>query len=118
VACRLGLRRHPSRPALDLEERSESFELNRKFYSAFTRSGPEKGGWVSEDFRLSINLGGVHLCPLAVGHIKKGALWPDDETLEQLAMERPLGAIPQTNHRGRRRPRCNSNNQTENTEND
>jgi hypothetical protein len=77
---------------LDLEERSESFELNGKFYSAFTWSGPEKGGWVSEDFRLSINLGGVHLCPLAVGHIKKGALWPDDETLEQLADERPRGA--------------------------
>src|SRR5882724_4279855 len=77
---------------LELEERSESFELNGKFYSAFTWSGPEKGGWISEDFRLSINLGGVHLCPLAVGHIKKGALWPDDETLDQLASGRPLAA--------------------------
>jgi hypothetical protein len=70
---------------LELEERSESFEVGGRFYSAFTWSGPEKGGWIAEDFRLSINLGGVHLCPLAVGHIKKGALWPDDETLEQLA---------------------------------
>ena len=70
---------------LDLEERSESFEVNGRFYSAFTWCGPHDGGWVAEDFRLSINLGGVHLCPLAVGHIKKGALWPDDETLEQLA---------------------------------
>ena len=70
---------------LDLEERSESFEVNGRFYSAFTWSGPEDGNWIAEDFRLSKNLGGVELCPLAVGHIKKGALWPDDETLAQLA---------------------------------
>jgi hypothetical protein len=69
---------------LALEERSESFEVNGRFYSAFTWCGPERGGWVAEDFRLSMNLGGVHLCPLPVGHIKKGALWPDDETLAQL----------------------------------
>lgn len=70
---------------LDLEERSESFEVNGRVYSALTWSGPEDGNWVGEDFRLSKNLGGVHLCPLAVGHIKKGALWPDEETLAQLA---------------------------------
>jgi hypothetical protein len=70
---------------LDLEERSESFEVNGRVYSALTWSGPEHGNWVGEDFRLSKNLGGVHLCPLAVGHIKKGALWPDEETLAQLA---------------------------------
>ncbi len=86
----------PRGPLLDLEERSESFEVNGRFYSAFTWSGPENGNWLAEDFRLSINLGGVHLCPLGVGHIKKGALWPDDETLEQLARERPLTATAQT----------------------
>jgi len=85
---------------LELEERSESFELNGKFYSAFTWCGPEKGGWIAEDFRLSINLGGVHLCPLAVGHIKKGALWPDDETLEQLAQDHALGATAETTPAG------------------
>lgn len=72
---------------LELEERSESFEVGGRFYSAFTWTGPDNGGWIAEDFRLSINLGGVHLCPLAVGHIKKGALWPDDETLHQLARD-------------------------------
>ena len=70
---------------LELEERAESFEVNGRFYSAFTWSGPEDGSWVAEDFRLSKNLGGVHLCSLAVGHIKKGALWPDDETLARVA---------------------------------
>lgn len=93
---------------LELEERSESFEVHGRFYSAFTWSGPEGGGWVAEDFRLSMNLGGVHLCPLAVGHIKKGALWPDDETLEQLAGEsaaapatpsKPLGVESPALHR-------------------
>jgi hypothetical protein len=74
---------------LELEERAESFEVNGRFYSAFTWSGPEDGSWVAEDFRLSKNLGGVRLCPLAVGHIKKGALWPDDETLARLADSSP-----------------------------
>jgi hypothetical protein len=74
---------------LELEERAESFEVTGRFYSAFTWSGPEEGSWVAEDFRLSKNLGGVHLCPLAVGHIKKGALWPDDETLARLADSSP-----------------------------
>jgi hypothetical protein len=78
---------------LELEERAESFEVNGRFYSAFTWSGPEEGSWVAEDFRLSKSLGGVHLCPLAVGHIKKGALWPDDETLARLADSSP----PQAN---------------------
>ena len=80
---------------LELEQRSESFELDDLSYKAFTWSGPEKGSWIAEDFRLSINLGGVHLCPLAVGHIKKGALWPDDETLEQLAATPSLESVAQ-----------------------
>ena len=79
---------------LDLEERSESFEVNGRFYSAFTWSGPDAGNWIAEDFRLSKNLGGVYLCPLAVGHIKKGALWPDEETLARLAESGPPPAMP------------------------
>ena len=79
---------------LELEERAESFEVNGRFYSAFTWSGPEDGSWIAEDFRLSKNLGGVHLCPLAVGHIKKGALWPDDETLARLATTEPPPSLP------------------------
>lgn len=86
----LGCIAMPRTLLLALEERSESFEINGTLYSALTWSGAENGAWVGEDFRLSMNLGGVHLCPLAVGHIKKGALWPDDETLEQLAGTSPL----------------------------
>jgi len=81
---------------LDLEQRCEVFEISGRFYRAFTWSGPEGGHWISEDFRLSMNLGGVHLCPLGVGHIKKGALWPDDETLNQLAKEPSPAASSRT----------------------
>jgi hypothetical protein len=69
---------------LELENKSESFEMNGKVYSAFTWSAPEHGEWLTEDYRLSQRLGGVHLMPLAVGHIKKGSIWPDDETLEKI----------------------------------
>jgi hypothetical protein len=90
---------------LELEERSESFEVNGRFYSAFTWSGPEDGSWVAEDFRLSKNLGGVTLCPLAVGHIKKGALWPDDETLARLASpESPRPDLPRQSIEGEPSP--------------
>lgn len=83
----LGCLAIPRRLVFELEERAESFSQNGKFYSAFTWCGPSRGEWVAEDYRLSMNLGGVHLCPLAVGHIKKGSLWPDDETLAELAKD-------------------------------
>lgn len=69
---------------LELEQRSETFEINGEVLSAFTWSGPERGQWRSEDYRLSMNLGGVRLLPLAVGHVKKGSLWPDDVTIERI----------------------------------
>lgn len=75
---------------LELEASSESFEMSGKVYSAFTWCGAEGGAWVGEDFRLSMRLGGVQLLPLGVGHIKKGSLWPDDTTLEQIAKGEPV----------------------------
>ncbi len=81
----LGLMAIPRALLLELEENSESFSIRGMHYSAFTWCGPQNGEWVAEDFRLSMRLGGVHLCPLGVGHIKKGALWPDDETLAKIA---------------------------------
>jgi hypothetical protein len=75
---------------LELEQRSESFERSGRFYTAFTWCGPARGEWVAEDFRLSMNLGGVHMCPIAVGHVKKGVIWPDDETIAAIA----AGGVP------------------------
>lgn len=81
----LGCLAIPRTLLLSLEERCESFELRGMVYSAFTWCGPENGSWVAEDWRLSMRLGGVHLAPLAVGHIKKTSLWPSPNTLQRLA---------------------------------
>jgi hypothetical protein len=70
---------------LDLEERSASFESAGRFMTEFTWACAEDGGWVAEDYRLSMQLGGVHMEPVGLGHVKKGVLWPDDETLAALA---------------------------------
>lgn len=80
----LGCLAIPRASLLELEQRAEPFDVAGRHYRAFTWCGPDKGNWIAEDYRLSMNLGGVRLCPLAVGHIKKGALWPDDETIAQL----------------------------------
>ncbi len=69
----------------ELEERSDSFEMNNKAYSAFTWVGAENGEWVGEDYRLCMNLGGVHLLPIGVGHIKKWRIQPDQDTLQRIA---------------------------------
>lgn len=82
--CGLGLFAIPVPMLLELEARSESFELFGKAYSQFTWSGADRGQWFSEDFRLCIELGGAVLLPLGAAHIKKAALLPDDETIEQI----------------------------------
>lgn len=76
----------PSRALLALEQRSPSFEMRGKAYTAFTSTGAENGRWMGEDFRLCANLGGVRLLPVAVGHVKPTPLWPDDETLARMAL--------------------------------
>jgi len=75
----------PRAMLLELEALSESFETAGRFMSEFTWTCAENGGWVAEDFRLSMRLGGVHLEPVALGHIKKGVLLPDEETLAAVA---------------------------------
>jgi len=83
--CGLGLFAIPVPMLLELEARSESFELGGRAYSQFTWSGADRGQWVNEDYRLCIELGGAVLLPLAAGHIKKVPIMPDDETIEAIA---------------------------------
>lgn len=80
----------PAKLLFELEAESESFEVRGKAYSAFTWCGPEKGVWIAEDYRLSMRLGGVELLPVAVGHVKKTTLLPDDETLQRIAQDEEL----------------------------
>jgi len=77
----------PKAKLFELEERSESFEMNGKAYTAFTSAGAHRGVWMGEDFRLCENLGGVRLLPIAVGHVKKWPLWPDQATLDNIAKD-------------------------------
>lgn len=69
---------------LELEQRSESFLTGTRRLYEFTWCRAEAGSWVAEDYRLSMRLGGVHLEPVALGHVKKGVLWPDEETIEAI----------------------------------
>ena len=39
--------------------------------------------WISEDYRLTLRLGGVLLAKLGVGHLKQVPLYPDKETIER-----------------------------------
>lgn len=81
----LGCLAIPRSLLLEIEERSASFEHMGQMYSAFTWTGADGGTWVGEDFRLCQRLNGVHLLPLAAGHVKKAVLWVDDETLALIA---------------------------------
>jgi hypothetical protein len=83
----LGCLAIPRALLLELEQRSEPFEFMDRTYRAFTWSGCENGAWISEDYRLSIKLGGVHLVPVGVGHVKKGTIWPDGDTIRRLTEE-------------------------------
>jgi len=87
----------PRHMLLELEQRSPSFEMRGKAYTAFTSTGARNGRWMGEDFTLCDNLGGVHLLPAAVGHVKPVPLWPDDETLARIGLRI---AESQTNKRG------------------
>ena len=76
----------PSKNLLDLEADSPSFEMRGKAYTGFTTAGALNGRWMGEDFTLCTRLGGVRLLPLAVGHVKPLAIWPDDETLGRIGL--------------------------------
>jgi hypothetical protein len=80
--CGLGLFAIPAAMLLELERESDSFELYGKAYTEFTWSCASDGQWVNEDYRLCQRLGGAVLLPVAVGHVKKCVILPDEETLE------------------------------------
>jgi hypothetical protein len=80
----LGCLAIPRAMLLELEQRSESFESLGRVYTAFTSAGAHEGKWIAEDYRLCIALGGVALLPVAVGHVKKYPLWPDQRTIQAM----------------------------------
>lgn len=81
----LGCLAIPAKLLLELEQAAPSFEMQGHVYSGFTWCVPEKGQWIAEDYRLCMNLGGVHLLPLKVAHMKTWPLWPNENTLKKVA---------------------------------
>lgn len=90
----LGLLAIPSQLLLELERDSESFTLYDQTHTAFTWSRAEGGAWMSEDYTLCKRLGGVHLLPIGVGHLKTFPIYPDEETIASIRDGRPLQGEP------------------------
>jgi hypothetical protein len=86
----LGLLAIPADLLLALRGRSQPFEFFEETRYAFTSSGACGGHYLSEDFMLCKNLGGVDLLPIPVGHMKQAALYPDDETVAAIREGRRL----------------------------
>lgn len=80
----LGLLAIPAAALLALEADSPPFPLSNGIFKAFTSSSCHDGKWFSEDFELCLRLGGVHLLPMAVGHLKTIPIYPDDTTVEKI----------------------------------
>jgi hypothetical protein len=70
----LGMLAIPKDLLLDIESKSESVNGMR----VFTWVDTENGEWITEDFRLTLRLGGVILCPVKIGHLKKIVIYPSD----------------------------------------
>jgi hypothetical protein len=64
---------------------SETFHWNGRECRAFTKTHVLNGRWWSEDYWLSLRLGGVDVLPMAVGHIKLCPIYPNDDTLALIA---------------------------------
>jgi hypothetical protein len=86
----LGLLAIPAGLLLLLREQSPAFEFLGADRYAFTSSAAVDGHYLSEDFMLCKNLGGVDLRPIPVGHMKQIALYPDDETVAAIREGRRL----------------------------
>ncbi len=80
----LGLLAIPAWMLLRLEAESETFVTLQGTKRAFTSSTCRDGRWYSEDFELCHRLGGVHLLPIAIGHLKTIPIYPDDETVRKV----------------------------------
>lgn len=86
----LGMLAIPAAALLELEQRSEPFVTLGRTNYGFTMSLATGGQYWSEDFTLCRRLGGVHLLPIAVGHLKMWPLYPDDHTVESIRIGRAL----------------------------
>lgn len=88
----LGFIAIPRKLLLWLESESELFHYYKQPYREFTWACAENGVWMAEDFRLTIRLGGVHLLPIAVGHLKIIPIYPDTRMVQRIKDNEKLGS--------------------------
>lgn len=86
----LGLLAIPAALLLRLRGESEPFMFLEKKNYGFTWSAAGGGNYWSEDYTLCRRLGGVHLLPIPIGHMKMIDLWPDEETVAHIREGRML----------------------------
>ena len=96
----LGLLAIPSCSLLALRAESETFAAPGGEKFGFTQSGVDSGQYLSEDFTLCKRLGGVDLLPVAIGHVKPLAVYPDDDTVAAVREGRALSAEMRGRWRG------------------
>lgn len=66
----------------------------------FCTSGPNYSlnppRWECDDYSFARLIGGAHLAPIAVGHVKRVGLWPDEQTINQVQAGGVVDTTPET----------------------
>jgi hypothetical protein len=91
----------PSVLLLELAERLEPCLGPEGDILPFCTSGPWFNGrrniWQSDDYSFCRRLGGVYLAPIAVGHVKKVPLYPDEVSVQRaVSHNRVASDLPDT----------------------
>jgi hypothetical protein len=82
----LGLIAIPRHKVMALRSSAEVFSNGKRHrVYAFTEAKMHVGRWMSEDYTLSMRLGGVLLAPVPVGHLKVQSLYPNAMQVHEVA---------------------------------
>ena len=80
----LGFLALPLKQVQEVAARSEHFEALGQVHVEFCWTAAYDGIWCAEDYSLCRRFGGVHLLPMAVGHLKTVPCYPDEETIRRV----------------------------------
>ena len=86
----LGLLAIPAPVLIKLAKASVKFDLKGEDQIEFTWSGTIRGKWHSEDYTFCRRLGGVHLLPIPVAHMKTIPIYPHEESVACIRENRRL----------------------------
>ncbi len=86
----LGLVALPLTAVQEVAKRSERFKSHGQDIVEFCWTAALNGAWFAEDYTLCRRLGGVHLLPIGVGHLKVIPVYPDENTIELIRQNKRL----------------------------